>query len=117
VTGDTKPGDAVADKWRDVFDRNRRERELAVARLEIRAERRSAPDLEEDTGVIHREALERQAKREGSSEPPSSKGGVVVLVIGTVRSAVNKLSPFQTLVVILAAIAAYVVLKLRGAVP
>jgi len=110
-------GRRLADKWRDVFDRNRRERELAGVLLEIRAERRSAPDLEEDTGVIHREALARQAKRGSDSEPPSSKGGVVVLVIGTVRSAVNKRSPFQTLVVILAAIAAYVVLKLRGAVP
>lgn len=117
MTGDTKPGDALADKARDEFDRNRRERELAIERLKIRAEMRSAPDLEEDTGVIHREALDRQVRRESGSEPPTSKGGVVVLVIGTVRSAVNKLSPFQTLVVILAAIAAYVLLKLRGAVP
>lgn len=117
MTGDTKPGDALADKARDIFDKNRRERELAVERLRIRAEMRSEHGEEEDTGVIHREALQRQARQETASEPPASKGGVVVLVIGTVRSAVNKLSPFQTLVVILAAIAAYVVLKLRGAVP
>lgn len=104
MTGDSKPGDAVADKWRDVFERNRKERELAVARLEIRAEQRSAPDMEEDTGVIHREALARQARP--PSDPPKAAKGVVA-VLNAVKT------PAQAIVA-LAILVALVVLVLHG---
>jgi hypothetical protein len=50
-----------------------------------------------------------------SSVPP--KGSVVVLVIGTMRQAVNKLTPLQTLIVILSCLATYALLKLKGALP
>jgi hypothetical protein len=116
MTGDSKPGDAVADKWRDVFDRNRRERELAVARLEVRAEQRSAPDVEENTGVIHREALERQAQREAEraaadSSPPRPTVLHVTLAVA------RKFPPWGAVLVALAAIAAYVALRLLGVKP
>jgi hypothetical protein len=86
ANGSTKPGDALADKARDEFDRNRRERELAIARLEIRAEQRSAPDIEEDTGVIHREALERQARREPRTDPPSGHAQQGVALVRSVKT-------------------------------
>lgn len=113
MTGDTKPGDALADKARDEFDRNRRERELAIERLKIRAEMRSAPDLEEDTGVIHREALTRQAAQRRPESDPPSKVSPLVIVLTVVR----KFPAWGSVLVALAAIAAYVALKLRGAVP
>lgn len=75
---DDKRGDAVADQWREKFDKNRRERELSTERLRIRAEMRSQ-DLEEDTGVIHREALERQRKKE--SDPPSGKAKAAATIL------------------------------------
>lgn len=77
MTGDKHRGDAVADKWRETFERNRRETDLSLTRLEVRAEQRSAPDIKEDTGVIHREALERHAKREARSDPPKIARGIV----------------------------------------
>ena len=77
MIGETKPGDAVADRWRETFEKNRRETDLSLTRLEVRAEMRSAPDLEEDTGVIHKEALERHAKRAPHSDPPKIAKGIV----------------------------------------
>lgn len=109
MTGDSKPGDALADKWRDVFDRNRRERELAVARLEIRAEQRSAPDVEEDTGVIHREALARQAAQRSGSDPPSKVSPLVIVL-----TVVRKFPAWGSVLVALAAIAALTYLYATG---
>lgn len=74
MTGDTKPGDALADRARDEFDKNRKARELAVERLKIRAEMRSEHGEEEDTGVIHLRADERVAK---GSDPPKIARGIV----------------------------------------
>jgi hypothetical protein len=115
MTGDSKPGDAVADKWRDVFDRNRRERELAVARLEVRAEQRSAPDVEENTGVIHREALARQAQREAERSADSSPPRPTVLHV--TLAVARKFPPWGAVLVALAAIAAYVALRLLDVKP
>lgn len=64
----TKPGDAIGDKAREEFDANRKERELAIERLRIRAEMRSEEEIE-DSGVIHMRAEERQKQKE--SEPPT----------------------------------------------
>jgi hypothetical protein len=86
MTGETKPGDALADKWRDTFEKGRRETDLSLTRLEVRAEQRSAPDVEEDTGVIHREALARQAAQQRSkSDPPSDRGKQVIALVSAVR--------------------------------
>jgi hypothetical protein len=82
MTGGEKPGEAMADKARDEFDRNRREREIAIERLKVRAEIRSSPDEDdEDTGVINLRAEQRVAKRE--SLPAAAKG--VVAVLGGVK--------------------------------
>jgi hypothetical protein len=106
MTGESKPGDAVADKARDEFDKNRRERELAIERLRIRAEMRSE-NFEEDSKVIHAEADRRVSEREGS-EPPPSKVSPLVIVLTVVR----KFPQWGAVLVALAAIAAYVALRL-----
>jgi hypothetical protein len=104
MTGDTKPGDALADQTRDEFDRNRRERELTIERLRIRAEMRSSHEEDEDTGVIHQRAAERVAVTK--SDPPKAAKGIAH-VLGAVRT------PAQALVA-LAIVAAIVVLILHG---
>lgn len=110
MTGETKPGEAAADRWRDQFDKNRRERELATERLRIRAEMRSSHEEEEDTGVIHMRAEQRVAERE-TSEPPPSKVSPLVIVLTVVR----KFPAWGAVIVAVAAIIAATLLKLRGA--
>ena len=80
MTGDSKPGDAIADRARDEFDANRRERELALERLRIRAEMRSEHEVE-DTGVIHLRAEQRVAEREGSIPAPARGIRVVLTAV------------------------------------
>lgn len=104
MTGETKPGDAVADKWRETFEKNRRETDLALTRLEVRAEQRSA-DFEEDSAVIHMEAEQRVAARTGSDPPKAAKG--IVHVLNAVKT------PAQAIVA-LAIVVAIVVLILHG---
>ena len=67
ANGDSKPGDALADRFREQFERDAREEDRALMQLEVRADKRSYGE-EEISEVIHREALERQKKKE--SEPP-----------------------------------------------
>ena len=71
MTGDSKPGDAKADMSRDEFDKNRRDREEAITRLEIRAEMRSQGD-DEISEVIDQRALEAQRRKQ--SDPPGGYG-------------------------------------------
>lgn len=105
MTGDKARGDAVADKWRDTFEKHRRESDLELMKLEIRADMRSSPDEDEDTGVIEQRALEAQRKKD--SEPPSSKASPLVIVLTVVR----KFPAWGAVIVALAAIAAYVYLN------
>lgn len=99
----------MTDKWRDTFEQNRRETDLSLTRLEVRAEQRSE-NFEEDSAVIHLEAAKRVAEREGSDPPPSKAStGVIVLTV------VRKFPAWGAVIVALAAIAAYVLLRLRGA--
>ncbi len=109
MNGD-KPGDAVADKWAEEFERNRREREKKLTRLEVRAEMKSRGE-EEISEVITQRALEAQRKKD--SEPPS-KANPVVVVLAIVR----KFPPWGAVIVAvvlgLAALGAYVVLRLQG---
>jgi hypothetical protein len=109
MTGDGKPGDASADKAREEFTRNQKESELALTRLEIRAEQRSS-NWEEDSGVIHAEALQRVAAREVESDAPPSKASPTVIVLTMVR----KFPAWGAVLVALAGIGAYVALKLLG---
>lgn len=104
MTGDSKPGDAVADKWRDTFEKNRKESDLPLTRLEIRAEQRSSNELE-DTGVIHLKAEERMALKALDSDPPASKATPTVIVLTLVRKIPTG---WGAVVVVLAGIAAYV---------
>lgn len=109
MTGDRNHGDAVADKARDEFDTNRRERERSIERLRVRAEMRSEHE-EEDTGVIHLRADERIAKR--ASDPPTRLG-----VIAVAFQFANSFPAWGKVIVALASIAAYVALKWAGKVP
>lgn len=104
-----KPGEASADKWREVFEKNRKETDVSLTRLDIRAEQKSSGELE-DTGVIHLKAEERLAlQRMVETEPPVSKASPYVIVLTVVR----KFPAWGAVIVALAAIAAYVVLKLH----
>lgn len=105
MTGDKERGDAVADKWRDTFEKNRRESDIALTRLEVRAEQRSEHGEEEDTGVIHLRAQERVAARVGSDPPKAAKG--IVAVLNAVKT------PAQALALV-AILIALVVLILHG---
>lgn len=109
MTGDSKPGDALADKARDEFDKNRRERELAIERLRIRSEMRSE-NFEEDSQVIHLQAAQNIAQRENSELPKPTVLTVVVTVF-------KSFPPWGAVLVALAAIAAYAWLKSIGRVP
>lgn len=107
MTGDSKPGDAVADKWREEFERNRKETDVPLTRLEVRADMKSSGE-EELSDVIDRETLERQRVKGIESEPPS-KASPYVIVLTVVR----KFPAWGAVIVALAAIAAYVALKLK----
>jgi hypothetical protein len=75
---DDKRGDAVADQQREKFLKGRRETDLALTELDIRADRRSQ-DFDEDSAVILQEALERQKKKE--SDPPSGKAKAAATIL------------------------------------
>jgi hypothetical protein len=105
MTGDDKPGTAAADKWRETFEKNRKETDMPLTRLEVRADMKSCGE-EELSDVIERETLERQrVKAEADSEPPN-KASPYVIVLTVVR----KFPAWGAVVVALAAIAAYVYL-------
>ena len=108
MTGDGKPGDASADKHRETFERNRKATDLALTRLEVRAEQRSEGGEEEDTGVIHVKAAQIVAQRAADSDSPPSKASPMVIVLTVVR----KFPAWGAVLVAVVAIVAYVVLKL-----
>ncbi len=107
ANGEAKPGDAAADKWRERFEKLRREEERAIDRLEVRADMKSMGE-EEISEVIEQRALDRQRNREGS-EPPPSKPTPLVVVLTVAR----KFPPWGAVLVALAGIAAYVFLRTR----
>lgn len=104
--GSLKPGDAVADRSRDEMRQLERGFENAVQKLHIRADMRSNPDEQEDTGVIERRALEAQRKKD--SEPPSGRAKAATAVL--------KLLPegWGRVIVVLAGIAAATYLAGKG---
>lgn len=109
MTGDSKPGDALADKARDEFDKNRRARELAIERLTIRAEMRSSSDEDENSSVIHIQAEKRLTEREGDSNPPNPTAWHVAILV------VRKFPPWGSVLValVVVALAAFVYLRTR----
>lgn len=107
MTGENKPGDAVADKWQERIEKGRKETDVSLTRLEVRAELKSAGE-EELSSVIEQETLARQRTKEAASSEPPSKASPAVIVLTGVR----KFPPWGAVIVALAAIAAYVVLQL-----
>jgi hypothetical protein len=106
ANGETKPGEALADKWRERFEHDARQEELALTRLDVRADMKSMGE-DEISSVIDQRALE--AQRQKGSEPPSGKATPLVVVLTVAR----KFPPWGAVLVALAAIAAYVWLKTR----
>lgn len=106
ANGEQKPGDALADKWREQFDRDEREEELALTRLDVRADMKSMGE-EEISSVIDQRALE--ARRKKDSEPPASKASPLVIVFTVAK----KVPPWGAVIVILAGMALYAFLKTR----
>lgn len=104
-SGGEKPGDAKADLTREVFARNDDALDNAITRLEIRADMKSLGE-EEISAVIDQRALEVQRQKE--SDPPSKATPMVVVL-----TVVRKFPAWGAVLVALAAIAAYVVLKLH----
>lgn len=107
MTGETKPGDAIADKLRDAFEKGRKETDTALTRLEVRAELKSSGE-EELSDVIDRETLQRQKAKETDSEPPGKASPLIIVL-----TIVKKFPPMGAVLVALALIAAYVALQLR----
>lgn len=105
MTGDSKPGDAAADKWQDEFSKNQRDTDLALTRLEVRADLKSSGE-EELSDVIDRETMQRHAVKVAAESDPPSKASAYVIVLTVAR----KFSPVGAVIVALAAIAAYVIL-------
>ena len=108
MTGDKERGDAVADKWRDRFEKAQRETDNALTRLDVRADMKSIGE-DEISEVIDQRVLEAQRRKE--SDPPSGKVSPLVIIFTVVR----KFPAWGAVIVALAAIAAYVYLhRLAG---
>lgn len=108
MTGESKPGDAVADKWQERIEKDRKATDVSLTRLEVRAELKSAGE-EELSGVIEQETLERQRIKEAASSEPPTKASPLVIVLTVVR----KFPAWGAVIVALAVIAAYVALQLK----
>jgi len=80
MTGEPKRGDAAADKWRDTFEKNRRETDNALTRLDVRADMKSFGE-EEISEVIDQRALEAQ-RRQDDAKPESRIIGVLNVALG-----------------------------------
>lgn len=109
MTGETKPGEASADKWRDEFEKNRKESDVSLTRLEVRAEMKSIGE-DEISSVIDQRTLEVQRKKE--SDPPDKVSALFIAL-----TVVKKFPPMGAVIVAvvlgLAGIAAYVALQLK----
>lgn len=106
MTGDKERGDAAADKWRDTFEKNRRETDNSLTRLDVRAEMQSSGEVE-DSAVIDQRALEAQRKID--SDPPSKVSPLVIVL-----TVVRKFPAWGSVLVALAAIAALTYLYATG---
>lgn len=94
-----KPGDAAAEKWAERFEKLRREEELSLTRLDVRADMKSFGE-EEISEVIDQRVLEAQRKKE--SDPPSSKASPLVIV----HTVVKRLKGWPLVAVVIAGILA-----------
>lgn len=111
-SGSDSPERARADLLANKYAKNREERERANARLEVRAEMRSSNELE-DTGVINLRAEDAMKLKQAAeqSEPPAKLSAWTVVYLAAKRS-----PPWGIVIVLCALIAAYTMLKLKGAI-
>jgi hypothetical protein len=79
MTGETKPGEATADKWRERFEHNRQESESSLTRLEVRVDMKLKGE-EEISAVIDERTLEAQ-RRKASDPPTKDKLWAIPVVI------------------------------------
>lgn len=112
ASGSDIPRKARADVLRDQYAKLRRERELANARVEIRA------DLgeDEDTGVIDQRMLAVQGRRELPTIPETPIP-VNPNFWQLAYAAIKRVPPWGLALIVLAGIAAYTLLALRGRLP
>lgn len=82
ANGEAKPGEALADKWRERFEKDRREEELALTRLDVRADMKSMGE-DEISEVIDQRALERHKK--DSDAPPSGHSKIAISLVKAVK--------------------------------
>lgn len=115
-SGSDIPRRARGDVLRDQYDVNRHDRNAANTRVEIRAELRESTEEEEDTGVIDQRMLELRHRRELPTVPetpiPEKPTAWHVAL-----AALRRVPPWGIVLVSLAAIIAWTVLRLRGVVP
>jgi len=105
ANGETKHGDASADKWRERFEKLRREDDRGNDRLEVRAEMKSMGE-DEVSAVIDQRALEKQQQREKSDPPPSKSSPLIVVL-----TVAKKFPPWGAVIVALAALATWAYVK------
>ena len=113
ASGSESPERARADRLADEYARNEKERDLANARLDIRADLRSSSD--EDTGVINMKVEQAQAAgalpKIEESEPPAK------MTVWTITyTAVKRVPPVGLVVIIIVGMLCYTVLKFAGVV-
>ena len=101
MTGDSKPGNASADKWRERFEHGRQKSEASLTRLEVRAEMKSHGE-EEISAVIDERTLEAQRRK--ASEAPGKEKLWAIPVVIVRRASPTALGWLTALALILAAI-------------
>lgn len=84
MTGNEKPGDAKADVAREKFRANDNELDVAITKVEFRADMRSAGE-EEISAVIEQRTLEAQRKKVSSVPPGNSYSKDAIWFIRSVR--------------------------------
>ena len=80
MTGDKERGDAVADKWRDRFEKAQRETDNALTRLDVRADMKSIGE-DEISEVIDQRVLEAQRQKD-DAKPENRVIGVLNVALG-----------------------------------
>lgn len=116
ASGSDLPRAARADVLREHYAKQRRERELANTRVEIRAELRDSSEEEEDTGVIDQKMMAVQGRRELPTIPetpiPEKPTAWHVALV-----AVRRVPPLGFVILGALVIVAYTLLMLRGKLP
>ncbi len=97
----------------DEYGKNQKEREVPIARIEIRAEMRSSTDEEENSAVIDQRLLEAQARGEvpkvESSAPPAK-----LTIWNVTYTAVRRMPPMGIVIVIVVGMLCYTFLRASG---